>query len=69
MAIEKLDLIKNPETAPFSKLKYLKFTPEEFKHNAHHWLILHGRYVCKARKPSCPACVIADLCEYKDKLL
>ncbi len=49
--------------------KLLKFTPEEFKHNAHHWLILHGRYVCKARKPSCPACVIADLCEYKDKLL
>jgi len=44
-----------------------KFTPEEFRHDAHHWLILHGRYVCRARKPSCPACVIADLCEYPHK--
>jgi endonuclease-3 len=42
-------------------------TPEEFKRNAHHWLILHGRYVCKARKPSCPDCVIHDLCEYQAK--
>ncbi len=47
--------------------KLLKFTPDEYKHNAHHWLILHGRYVCKARKPECGRCVIADLCEYKDK--
>jgi len=44
-----------------------KTVPAEFKHNAHHWLILHGRYVCKARKPDCPACVIRDLCEYPDK--
>jgi endonuclease III len=44
-----------------------KHTPAEFKQDAHHWLILHGRYVCKARKPDCPACVIRDLCEYKDK--
>ena len=49
--------------------KLLKFTPDEFKLNAHHWLILHGRYVCKARKPNCPECTISDLCEYKDKLL
>jgi len=49
--------------------KLLKFTPNEFKLNAHHWLILHGRYVCKARKPNCPECIISDLCEYKDKLL
>ncbi len=42
-------------------------TPNEFKQDAHHWLILHGRYVCKARKPNCPECVIADLCEYKAK--
>ena len=42
-------------------------TPEEFKRNAHHWLILHGRYVCTARKPACGRCVIADLCEYRDK--
>jgi endonuclease-3 len=42
-------------------------TPDEYKRNAHHWLILHGRYVCKARKPNCPACIIADLCEYAPK--
>ena len=45
----------------------VRVTPDEFKHNAHHWLLLHGRYVCKARKPACPGCLIADLCEYKDK--
>ena len=44
-------------------------TPDEFKRDAHHWLILHGRYVCTARKPACPRCLIADLCEYKHKLL
>jgi len=44
-----------------------KFTSEEFRHDAHHWLILHGRYVCLARKPRCPTCVIADLCEYRRK--
>ena len=47
--------------------KLLKFTPEEFKHDAHHWLILHGRYVCKALKPQCYACGIVDLCEYRHK--
>jgi endonuclease III len=47
--------------------RLLKFTPEEFRRDAHHWLILHGRYVCKARKPECPACVIRDLCEFKAK--
>ena len=45
----------------------VRVTPDEFKHNAHHWLILHGRYVCKARKPACPTCLIADLCEYEEK--
>jgi endonuclease-3 len=45
----------------------LRHVPEEFRKNAHHWLILHGRYVCKARKPECPRCVIADLCEYRAK--
>jgi endonuclease-3 len=44
-----------------------KVTPAEFKRDAHHWLILHGRYVCKARKPDCPACIIADLCDYRHK--
>lgn len=47
--------------------KLLKFVPDEFKQDAHHWLILHGRYVCTARKPRCGACIIEDLCEYKDK--
>jgi len=47
--------------------KLLKFVPDEFKLNAHHWLILHGRYVCTARKPKCRDCIINDLCEFKDK--
>ena len=44
-----------------------KITPRQYKHGAHHWLILHGRYVCKARKPDCPECVVADLCRYGAK--
>ncbi|AGN15792.1 TPA: endonuclease III [Legionella pneumophila] len=47
----------------------LKKVPREFLHDAHHWLILHGRYVCTARKPHCKTCIIEDLCEYKDKNL
>lgn len=47
--------------------KLERFTPDEFKRDAHHWLILHGRYVCKARKPNCPECLVADLCDYKPK--
>jgi len=47
--------------------KLVETTPDEFKQDAHHWLILHGRYVCVARKPRCPDCVIRDLCEYKQK--
>jgi endonuclease-3 len=47
--------------------RLMKVVPEEFRQDAHHWLILHGRYVCLARKPGCPECVIADLCEYRDK--
>jgi endonuclease-3 len=47
--------------------RLMKFVPEEFRLYAHHWLILHGRYVCVARKPKCPACIIRDLCEYKAK--
>ena len=47
--------------------KLLKVVPDEFKHDAHHWLILHGRYVCQARKPKCGVCIIRDLCEYKQK--
>lgn len=49
--------------------KLLEVVPDEFKHNAHHWLILHGRYVCQARKPKCGICIINDLCEYQEKEL
>jgi endonuclease-3 len=49
------------------ELKLLKRVPEEFRLHAHHWLILHGRYTCKARKPECPRCVVADFCKYKAK--
>jgi len=45
----------------------MKVIPERWQQGAHHWLILHGRYVCKARKPDCPQCVIADLCRFADK--
>jgi endonuclease-3 len=51
------------------ELKLLKFIPEEFRHDAHHWMILHGRYVCKARKPECGICGINDLCEFKQKVV
>jgi endonuclease-3 len=47
--------------------KLEKNIPDEFKFHAHHWLILHGRYICKARKPDCPNCPVIDLCSYKDK--
>lgn len=47
--------------------RLVKVIPARYLHNAHHWLILHGRYVCKARRPDCPNCVIADLCQYPDK--
>jgi endonuclease III len=47
--------------------RLLKFTPPEFLHDAHHWLILHGRYICIARKPGCPECLIRDLCEFRPK--
>jgi endonuclease-3 len=49
------------------EMKLLKFTPPEYVKNAHHWLILHGRYTCLARKPGCPRCTIRDLCEFKAK--
>lgn len=47
----------------------LRIIPPEFLHNAHHWLILHGRYVCKAKKPECPRCLIRDICRYEAKTL
>src|SRR5581483_3643545 len=47
--------------------RLVKFTPPEYLKDVHHWLILHGRYVCIARKPGCPECLIRDLCEYRNK--
>ena len=55
---------KNPDEV---ERKLVKFVPDEFQQHAHHWLILHGRYVCVARKPDCGACPLRDLCEYRDK--
>lgn len=49
------------------ELELEKRVPDEFKRHAHHWLILHGRYICTARKPKCPDCPVRDICEYKDK--
>ncbi len=49
------------------EMKLLKAVPSEFLHDAHHWLILHGRYTCKARKPNCPECIVRDLCSFKSK--
>ena len=47
--------------------KLVQVVPDEYKYDAHHWLILHGRYICIARKPMCPKCVSRDLCEYEPK--
>jgi endonuclease-3 len=55
---------KTPEQV---EAELVRIIPEEYMRHAHHWLILHGRYVCKARKPECEKCVIADLCKYKEK--
>ena len=49
--------------------KLIKFVADEFKQDAHHWLILHGRYTCIARKPRCGSCIIEDLCEFKGKII
>ncbi|HSH40532.1 MAG TPA: endonuclease III [Arenicellales bacterium] len=59
-----------PGSTPLAvEKKLMKVVPDEFKRDAHHWLILHGRYVCTARNPHCAECVIEDLCEYKAKNL
>lgn len=56
------------KTVQAVETKLLKVVPAEFKLDAHHWLILHGRYVCQARKPKCGNCILHDLCEFKDKV-
>jgi endonuclease III len=55
------------ETVRAVEDRLMKLVPAQFRQDAHHWLILHGRYVCKARSPACPTCNIADLCEYRHK--
>lgn len=55
---------KNPDAV---EQKLLKVVPDHYKHDAHHWLILQGRYICKARKPRCPDCIVSDLCGFKEK--
>ncbi|MBY4895833.1 endonuclease III [Cupriavidus sp. AU9028] len=57
------------KTVHHVEMKLLEVVPDEFLHDAHHWLILHGRYVCKARRPECWHCAIETLCEYPDKVL
>lgn len=57
----------NAKTPLEAEKQLMENIPDEFKHDAHHWLILHGRYVCVARKPHCPVCIIRDLCEYSHK--
>jgi endonuclease-3 len=57
-----------PGATPEAVERHLfRVIPKEYLLHAHHWLILHGRYVCKARKPDCPACIIADLCKFNEK--
>ncbi len=56
---------KTPEAV---EQKLMKVIPKEFRLHAHHWLILHGRYTCKARAPDCPGCIVRDLCAYKEKI-
>lgn len=55
------------KTVDHVEQKLLKVVPDKYMQHAHHWLILHGRYVCKARKPECPTCIVRDLCAFKDK--
>ncbi len=57
----------NGKTPLQVELKLLKTVPKEYLHDAHHWLILHGRYTCKARKPNCPECIVRDLCSFRNK--
>ena len=63
----RIGLVK-AKTVEETEKQLLKIVPEKYKKDAHHWLILHGRYVCKARKPECEKCIIAELCQYPEKI-
>lgn len=64
---KRIGLVKNVKTHLDVELQLTKYIPEDLLPNAHHWLILHGRYICKARKPLCTKCIINDLCLYPNK--
>jgi endonuclease-3 len=64
----RLGLVKSTTTRGVEE-QLLRTVPDEYLLDAHHWLLLHGRYVCKARVPDCPRCPVVDLCEYRDKTL
>ena len=64
----RLGLVKSTTTRGVEE-QLLATIPDEYLLDAHHWLLLHGRYVCKARVPECPRCPVVDLCEYRDKTL
>ena len=64
----RIGLTTNAKTPLQTELQLIKYIKEDLRPLAHHWLILHGRYTCIARKPRCGSCVIFDLCEYKDKV-
>jgi len=63
----RIGLTINAKTPLAAEKQLIQFIPEELIHKAHHWLILHGRYTCVARKPLCPTCVVRDLCRFQDK--
>ena len=67
VSINRLNSLARGTTPDKVEAKLEKATPPQFKRHAHHWLILHGRYVCKARKPDCPACGVREFCAFKKK--
>ena len=63
------DVLRRAAALAPNRTALVEVVPDEYKQDAHHWLILHGRYVCKARKPDCARCVVADLCRHGRKLI
>jgi endonuclease-3 len=65
---ERIGLTRNAKTPLSAELQLTRNIPEELIHQAHHWLILHGRYICKAKKPLCGQCGLTDFCKYYGKI-